>query len=66
LRVNHIPRDYLAELNRTNKFGSFQADGTLTLLRQIVSSKLQSLDLVADKLWDRLGETHEKALSSRY
>ena len=66
LRLNYVPRDYIAEMMRTNKYAAFQGDGTFTLLRRIVATKLQSLDLVVDKLWDRLGETHEKAYSSKY
>lgn len=66
IRLNYIPRDIIGEMIRTNKFDTFQGEGTYQLLKQIISSKLQSLDSIVEKLWDRLGATHEKAPSSRY
>ena len=58
LRINYIPRDVIAEMMRQNKFMAFQAEGTYKLLSQIITSRLQSLDLILDKLWLRLDETH--------
>lgn len=66
LRINYIPRDVIAEMMRQNKFVAFQAEGTFKLLSQIIMSRLQSLDLILDKLWLRLDETHQKASISRY